>query len=89
MAQVYESHAVSFTDAKLLVFMVRFKVTTESQPEVFFTVWVALLLLDVYVLPSIHEYESQAVWTSVPVFDLLRVRFSVTTESQPVALVSV
>ncbi len=59
--------------------------TTESQPAAFVSVNVAVLFDEVYVIPSIHVYESQAVCVSVPVVALLMVKSSVTSESHPLA----
>ena len=87
--QVYESHAVIISVPVLLELMVKFNVTTESQPAAFVKVYVAVLLLAVYVFPSIQVYESQAVITSVPVLLELIVRSKVTTLSQPAAFVKV
>lgn len=69
--------------------MVRFNVTTESQPLGFVNVTVGVDVEAVYVIPSIHVWESQAVTTSVPEEAAKIVRSSVTTESQPAAFVSV
>ena len=60
-----------------------------SHPLALVNVQVELLLLVVYVLPSIHVYESQAVCTSVPVFEFVIVKSRVTVLSHPLALVNV
>ena len=73
----------------LLELMVKFNVTTESQPETLVKVYVAVLLFAVYVFPSIQVNVSHAVITSVPVLLELIVRSNVTTESQPAAFVKV
>ena len=61
----------------------------ESQPAAFVNVKVGVLVLAVYVTPSIQVKLSHADLTSVPVVEFLMLRFNVTTESQPAALVPV
>ena len=63
--------------------------TTLSQPAELIRICVAVLLLLVYVTPSIQVRLSQAVTTSVPELELLIVKANVTTLSQPAALVKV
>ena len=72
----------------LLLFIVKSKVTTLSQPAELVNVQVAVLLLSVYVLPSIQVYESQAVTISVPVLLLFIVSTKVCVLSHPEALVN-
>ena len=63
--------------------IVKSSVTTESQPAVFTNVSIAVVLLVVYVIPSIHVNASQAVCVSVAELERLIVKSRVTTESQP------
>ena len=65
------------------------RLTTESQPDAFVKVTVAVLFDVVYVLPSIHVYEPQAVWISINELACPTVRLNVMVESQPVELVYV
>ncbi len=70
--------------------MVKFKVTTESHQTALVKVTEGVLVLLVYVLPfSGHVYVSQAVCVSVDPVLLIMVRFNVTVESHPTALVKV
>ena len=68
--------------------MVKSSVIVLSHPAAFGITNVAVLLLAVYSVPSIHVYESQADITSVAELELMNVRSSVTNESQPVEVVS-
>ena len=71
--------------------MVNFNVTILSHPNAFTKVSLAVLLLDVYVFPSVQVYGPQEVMVSVEyvlVLELM-VKFNVTTESQPATLVKV
>ena len=65
--------------------MVKFNVTMLSQPVALVRVWVAVVLLVLYVFPSIHVMGVQEVMMSVPVVAGLMVKFSVTILSQPLA----
>ena len=60
--------------------MVKSSVTVESHPLILplSIVKVAVLLLAVYVFPSIHVYDPQATCVSVPETELLMVKSSVT-----------
>ena len=69
--------------------MVKSKVTILSQPTALVKVWVAVLLLVVYVIPSIQVILLQEVCVSIPKLELLIVKSKVTTLSQPAALVKV
>ena len=70
------------------VLIVRFNVTTLSQPAALVPVQVAVLLDEVYVVPC-HNKLPQALIVSVEEVGCLIVRFNVTTLSQPAALVPV
>ena len=67
------------------LFMVKSSVTMESHPLTLplGMVNVAVLLLAVYVFPSIHVNKPQATWVSIPETELLMVKSSVTMESHP------
>ena len=66
--------------------MVRFNVTTLSQPAAFVVVHVGVLVDEVYNVPC-HLNESQAVNVSVEVVGTLIVRCNVSVDAQPLALV--
>ena len=53
-------HAVTVVSPVVLLLMVKFKVTTESQPAALVVVYVAVLFDAVYSVPC-HVYVSQAV----------------------------
>ena len=80
---VYVSHDVMTSVPVFELVIVKSKVTVLSHPDVFVRTKVALLLLAVYVVPSIHVYESHDVMTSVPVFELVIVKSKVTVLSHP------
>ena len=84
-----ESQAVRTSSPVFELLIVKLSVTTESQLTLLVKVCVAELLLTVYITESIQVYELQAVITSVPVLELLIVKFNVTTESQFAVLVNV
>jgi hypothetical protein len=85
---VTESQAVIISVLDVELLMVRFKVTTESQPAVLVKVKIGVLVLVEYVFPSIQVIESQVVTISVLEFEFM-VKFKVMTESQPTALVKI
>ena len=89
--QVNASQAVTVSDPDVALLIVKSKDTIESHPfaEPPTIVCVAVLFEVVYVLPSIHVYESHAVITSVPVANVVIVRFKVAIESHPAAFVNV
>ena len=59
--------------------------TKLSHPAALESVYVAVLLSEVYVMPSIQVYESHAIWISVEELLLFTIRFKVTIESHPLA----
>jgi hypothetical protein len=66
-----------------VLLMVKSRVTVLSHPEVVVSIKVAVLLLELYVFPSIHVYESQDTCVSVPATELLIVRSRVIVLSHP------
>ena len=83
--QVYDPQATCVSVPITELLMVKSSVTIESHPFAAppTIMKVAELLLAVYVFPSIHVYDPQAICVSVPVTELLIVKSSVTVESQP------
>ncbi len=65
--------------------MVRFNVTSESQPAALLKVKVGVLVEVEYVTPSIHVNGPQLCCTSVEALGCSRVKFNVITESHPAA----
>ena len=70
----------------VLLLIVRFNVTTLSQPAAFVVVHVGVFVDAVYNVPC-HLIESQAVNVSVEVVGTLIVRCKVSVDAQPLALV--
>ena len=66
--------------------MIKFNVTTLSQPTAFVVVQVGVLVDEVYNVPC-HLNESQAVNVSVEDVGTLIVRRNVSVDAQPLALV--
>ena len=73
-------------DKCVLLLIVRFNVTTLSQPATFVVVHVGVLVDAVYNVPC-HLNESQDVNVSVEVVGTLIVRCKVSVDAQPLALV--
>ena len=69
--------------------MVKSRLTTLSQPLEAVKIWIAVLLLDVYVVPSIHVKLSHAIWVSVNEITAGSVMVAVSVVVQPLLSVTV